>query len=200
MALTTLPIEVEHAALDPRTGDLSGPLSDAFTTPFLVVIGTRGPEGSDAAAQAGEFIKSWQQRYFATPRSKTDVEINDIDVHDYNLVLFGTANSNRLLERIQGKLPIRYSEAGLSIGDRSWQGHGFSVQAVFPNPLQPERYVVLAGDPHCSKCRADALQFTLHSWYDAVVWQRQDDGNAQLADAGYFDRDWQKFISAPTCH
>ena len=196
---TAISIKVRDGNSKSNDSAVSGTLSDAFAEPFLAVIGTRDPGAREAMRQASVFVKTWQARFFTTPRIKLDTEITDLDVQDYNLVLFGTAQSNRILERVLPGLPLHYSDVGLSVADRSWQGSGYSIQAVFRNPLQPERYVVLAGDPECTDCRADALQFTLHGWYDMVIWQKHDNGAAQMASIGYFDRTSREFVPATSC-
>jgi hypothetical protein len=199
-AAKSLQIKVEELSQSPKDTAVPGPISDAFAAPFLAVIGTKGQEAVQAEAQAREFLNSWHKRFFTTPRSKVDTDLNDDDLRDYNLVLFGTTESNEIIARIAQRLPVHYSSAGLSVGSRSWQGRGYSIQAVFPNPLHPTHYVVLAGDPECGKCFSDAVQFTLHAWYDAVIWQRRDDGYVQMADVGFFDRSWREFIPVQACH
>lgn len=198
---TVIPIKVQDASsIEAKHTSLAGPVSDAFTAPFLVVIGTEGAEAEAAARQAAVFLKTWESRFFTTPRSKFDTEITDLDIRDYNLILFGTERSNRISQKVSGLLPMHESGSKMFIGERSWTGSGFSVQAILPNPLNHNRYVVLAGDPACSTCKADAVQFTLHAWYDVVVWQTQANGYAKMADVGYFDRSWKEFIPAAACY
>ncbi len=195
-----LRITNDAASSSSQNAELPGPISDAFTEPFLVVIGTQGSEAVANETQVHQFLKTWLERFFTDARSKPDTEVSDADIRNYNLILFGTTQSNRILQRIAGSLPLHYSKDGVSLGGRNWQGRGYSIQAVFPNPLEPSRYVVLAGDPGCTKCPADARQFALHGWYDAVVWQMNDNGSVRMVDVGRFDGAWQNFVPAQACH
>jgi len=75
-------------------------------------------------------------------------------------------------------------------------GTNLSAQYIYPNPLNPERYVLVAGNPRCKKCLADATQFTLKGWYDYVIWKWSgDEANPALQDVGRFDQDWSKPVS-----
>jgi dienelactone hydrolase len=194
-----LPISVVSGSPDLKSSNLPGPMSEAFTGPFLLVIGTQGQEAGAAAAQAMAFQESWHSRFFTTARSKLDTEVSDDDIRNYSLILFGTAQSNKILTRIGQSLPVQYEADGVTLGSQKFPGQGYSVQAVFPNPLEPSRYVVLAGDPACTKCPANALQFTLHAWYDAAVWQRNEGGLIRLVSVGRFDGSWKKFVPEQPC-
>jgi predicted esterase len=196
---STVKIEVASAAPDLKSAGLPGPMSEAFSSPFLMVVGTEGPGAAAAAAQAQTFQQSWEQRFFTTPRKKLDIELTDADIHSYNLVLFGTVQSNSLLKRIADRLPVRYTATGVSVGGQAWDGDGYSIQAVFPNPLDITHYVVLAGDPACAKCPANALQFTLHAWYDVAIWHQDQAGTVRLVSVGNFDRNWEKVVPARPC-
>jgi len=180
---------------------LAGPLSDAFAGPFLVVVGTAGKPGEAAAAanQANRFRQSWKTRFFTECPWKADRDIGDEDLRLKNLILFGTPSSNLVLARIAEKSPVRLLRDGVEVGGRRYLGERFSVQAVFPNPLSGTHYVVLAGDPECKACPADAVQFTLKAWYDAVVWSWDSKGGLDLAAAGQFDSSWTVFQPAARC-
>ena len=194
-----LAVVVEKGEPDLKSSILPGPMSEAFSGPFLLVAGTQGEGAAAAAAQEKAFEESWQARYFTNPRKKLDSEVTDADIHDFNLVLFGTSESNKVLNRIAVKLPVRYDATGVSVGGRTWSGTGYSVQAAFPNPLDNKRYVVLVGDPACKHCPANALQFTLHAWYDAAIWKQNEAGQVRLVSVGSFDGSWAKYVEAQSC-
>lgn len=196
---STVKVVVTKMAPDLKSAGLSGPMSEAFSGPFLMVIGTEGLGAAAAAAQAKTFQESWEKRFFTTPRQKLDSELTEADIHNYNLILFGTEQSNNLLKKIAEKLPVRYTGTGISAGGQTWDGDGYSVQAAFPNPLDAAHYVVLAGDPACTKCPANALQFTLHAWYDFAIWRQDQGGAVRLVSVGNFDRNWEKFVPTRPC-
>ena len=61
----------------------------------------------------------------------------------YNLVLWGDPSSNAVLARIADKLPVKWEKDGVRLGRDVYDaGHHVPV-LIYPNPLNPKRYVVL---------------------------------------------------------
>ena len=83
----------------------------------------------------------------AVPRRgavKADDAVTDADIADHNLVLWGDPSSNKVLAKIADKLPIRWD------GDKVTSWARIPIPAadhvpvlIYPNPLNPKRYVVL---------------------------------------------------------
>jgi hypothetical protein len=71
------------------------------------------------------------------------VDVSEADVAESNLVLFGDASSNKLIARIAEKLPVRWSAKEIVVAERAFPADGHVVAMVYPNPLNPRRYVVL---------------------------------------------------------
>jgi hypothetical protein len=65
------------------------------------------------------------------------------DIVAYNLVLWGDPSSNQLLGKIAAKLPIRWDEKGVHVGDKTYDPAHHIPVLIHPNPLNPKRYVVL---------------------------------------------------------
>jgi hypothetical protein len=74
---------------------------------------------------------------------KSDTEITDQDIAGSNLVLWGDPQSNRVLAKIWEKLPIRWTADSVQAGGQSFDGTNHALIAIYPNPLNPEKYVVL---------------------------------------------------------
>jgi hypothetical protein len=74
---------------------------------------------------------------------KDDSQVTDADIAANNLVLFGDPQSNRLLARIADKLPIRWTAEWVQVGDKKFPAATHAPVLIFPNPLNPQRYVVL---------------------------------------------------------
>ncbi len=69
--------------------------------------------------------------------------INDADIAAHNLILWGDPGSNAILAKIADKLPVKWDKAGVKLGAESFDaGHHVPV-LIYPNPLNPKRYVVL---------------------------------------------------------
>ena len=175
-----------------KTQQVGGPLSDVFTGPFLVVVGTSGgADRTKANADFANFFKyTWKQRYFVDCPVKKDSEVSDDDIRSEHLLLIGDAESNTLIERMSAKLPFRMRDGKMQAAGRSYEGDGVVAQYVYPNPLNPRRYIAVLGVPPCLKCPADATQLTLKGWYDFAVWKWDGTGKATLLDIGRFDQDW----------
>jgi hypothetical protein len=69
--------------------------------------------------------------------------VTDADIAAHNLVLWGDPGSNQVLARIIDKLPVRWDAKEVRVGRHSFPaGHHVPV-LIYPNPLNPRRYVVL---------------------------------------------------------
>ncbi len=126
---------------------LSGPLSDIYYEPFLIVTGTQGEEDQDikVARREGEAIRDRGLRgvrFYDVP-IKTDREITTDDINKYHLLLVGTRKSNLLLGRIHNQLPVRMEGNAVMVGDRRFAGDDVGFRLIYPNPLNPRRYVVV---------------------------------------------------------
>ncbi len=57
--------------------------------------------------------------------------------------MWGDPASNAVLAKIADKLPIRWDKDGVRLGDKTYEaGHHVPV-LIYPNPLNPKRYIVL---------------------------------------------------------
>ena len=74
---------------------------------------------------------------------KDDAKINDNDIASSNLVLFGDPKSNAILSKIAAKLPIQWNDKEIKVGDKTFDASHHGVILIYPNPLNPEKYVVL---------------------------------------------------------
>ncbi len=89
------------------------------------------PSTTGGASSAGE------------ARVKDDKDITDADIASHNLILWGDPSSNAILAKIAGKLPVKWDKDGVRLGnDKFDAGHHVPV-LIYPNPLNPKRYVVL---------------------------------------------------------
>jgi poly(3-hydroxybutyrate) depolymerase len=126
---------------------LSGPLSDMFYEPFLVVYGTQGDDKQeiDAARKEAEAIriKGLRGVRFYTVPVKSDREMTAEDIEKFHLLLVGTSKSNLVLSRIQNQLPVRVEGGTLVAGDHRFAGEDVGYRLIYPNPLNPQKYVVV---------------------------------------------------------
>ncbi|MEQ8786159.1 MAG: prolyl oligopeptidase family serine peptidase [Pirellulaceae bacterium] len=136
--------EVEGLA---KRHNLQGPIDDALMDSFIFVRPT-GKSPNEAVAKWAESeldhaIEHWRRHFRGDARVKDDVAVTDADIASANLILWGDAESNAVLKRIADKLPIRWDAKRIVADDRTWPADHHALIAVYPNPLNPERYVVL---------------------------------------------------------
>ena len=127
--------------------NLQGPIDDAFTDSFVMVR----PTGQPLNAAAGQWAKAelagaafhWRRYFRGEPRVKDDSAITDDDIKNSNLILWGDPSSNRLLARIADQLPIKWSAKEIKVGDKTYDATKNVPVFIYPNPLNPSRYVVI---------------------------------------------------------
>ena len=74
---------------------------------------------------------------------KDDTAITDEDLANHNLVLWGDPASNAILAKIAAKLPIQWTKDEIVVGEQKFPAASHALIAIYPNPLNPEKYVVL---------------------------------------------------------
>jgi len=134
------------AGLRKRHG-LQGPIDDAFMDSFMMVL----PTGTPLNTAAGNWVKSestraiehWRRHYRGDARQKSDKDVSEADIRDHNLVLWGDPSSNQLLAKLASSLPIRWEKDRIVVGEQAFATDTHVPILVFPNPLNPTRYVVL---------------------------------------------------------
>ncbi|HVY70356.1 MAG TPA: prolyl oligopeptidase family serine peptidase [Verrucomicrobiae bacterium] len=189
---------VEDGSLQKRHG-LQGPIDDAFFDSFLMVSPTGTPMnakvGAWTKAEMDHAVDHWRRQFRGEARVKADKEITDADVAANNLVLWGDPMSNQILARIADKLPVRWNAQGLQAGSKSYGADHFVPVMIFPNPLNPKRYVVLNSgftfreyDYLNNARQTPKLPDYAIVDIDSPVTPRWPGG---IADAGFFDEQWR---------
>jgi Prolyl oligopeptidase family len=142
----TLVDSTEGGPLRKRHG-LQGPIDDGFMDSFVFVRPTGdvlSPKvGSWVSAEMSRAIDHWRRQFRGDARVKDDGEISDADIASSNLVLWGDPSSNKVLARIGNKLPIRWDKQSVSAGSDRYDADHHAPILIYPNPLNPDRYVVV---------------------------------------------------------
>jgi hypothetical protein len=137
---------VDAHALRKRPG-LQGPIDDAFMDAFMFVGPAPGHEAASPADRwvAEEFARAkreWRRHFRGDVVERLPENVSADDIATKHLVLFGTPESNPLVAKVLPGLPVKQGGEAWSIGTaRSAVGSSLPV-LVYPNPLNPERYVV----------------------------------------------------------
>jgi len=179
---------------------LQGPIDDAFADAFLCVRPTGTAQHPLPAAYARtEFdrcTREFDKWMRGTVRVKDDRAVTPADIEQYHLILFGDPTSNRLLARVADRLPIRWTKEAIQLGKQRFTAADHALVLVYPNPLNPRRYVVL-NSGHTFQERdfrgTNALLFARLGDY-AVMHLASGDGHAieaTPATAGLFGERWE---------
>ena len=103
--------------------------------------------GRWASSESDRAIRTWRSLFRGEARVKKDIEITDADIAASNLILWGDPSSNAILARILAKLPLEWTPTRLAIGKETCNAQGCMPVMIYPNPLNPDRYIVLNSGP-----------------------------------------------------
>jgi len=126
---------------------LCGPIDDAFLDSFVMVKPTGKPinekVGEWAAKEMEHALVHWRQQYRGdAPLTSDDTVSSDLIAHS-NLILWGDPSSNKVLAKIADKLPIKWTAKEITVGAQTYPADTHVGILIYPNPLNPEKYVVL---------------------------------------------------------
>ena len=99
--------------------------------------------GAWVAAEQAHAIEQWRRQFRGEARVTTDETLTDADIAASNLILWGDPQSNKLLARIADRLPVRWNAQTVQLGTETHAADQHVAVLIFPNPLNPRRYVVL---------------------------------------------------------
>lgn len=130
---------------------LQGPIDDVFLSPFLVVVPRE--KSSNAAVQKwlefeiSHFDDRWQALFRGKPRWKYDDQVTPADIAKYHIIAWGTPQTNRLIGATIAKTPLKWSDKEVAIGDNVFSAKNHVPLMIYPNPLNPQKYLVLNSGP-----------------------------------------------------
>jgi poly(3-hydroxybutyrate) depolymerase len=187
-----------QAGLHKRHG-LQGPIDDAFLDSFLFVSPTGSPVapavGKWTASEEARAIKEWRREFRGEAQVRRDVDVSDAEIAASNLILWGDPSSNRILARIAGRLPIEWSAAGIAVGKDRYSADTHAPILIYPNPLNPNRYVVLNSGFTFREADylSNARQTPKLPDYAVVDLTTPPDGRfpGKIVQAGFFNEEWQ---------
>ncbi|MDA0282408.1 MAG: prolyl oligopeptidase family serine peptidase [Planctomycetota bacterium] len=179
--------------------DLQGPIDDAFMESFVCVRGTGKPwsqetkDWSDWTLQrfAGEFDKWLRGRVHVVD----DTAVTDDLIESSNLILFGDPGSNAVLAKVIDRLPVRWTGDAFEVNGLSFDPDTHGLSMIYPNPLNPRRYVVVnSGHTMHRKDFENSNSWLFPRLGDVAVqkFERQDSGYVETTVwAELFDSNWR---------
>ncbi|MBM4036457.1 MAG: hypothetical protein FJ291_32375, partial [Planctomycetes bacterium] len=191
---------------------LEGPVADAFLGSFMLVRGTTSPDPREREVirrEAEAKARDWERLFNCRPRLKDDTAVTDADIAQHHLVLYGGPAANALAAKVAGKLPIAIERDCIRVGPqavggaslpRVFRGDDVGVKLCYPNPLNPERYVVLFAG--LSPAALDQINnrfgnwfgwgpYDNYDWFDYGVFDARTISPETFLCVGFFDMAWK---------
>lgn len=182
-----------------KTSSLQGPIDDAFTDTFLVVtpsVKSRNPKFQAwMEFELAHFRDRWRALMRGDFREKKDVDVSELELNSHNLILWGDADSNKLIERFAPVLPVQSSGGKVHIGQQQYDATTHVPVLIYPNPLFTSRYIVLNSGLTFREAhdRTNSLQNPkLPDWAIIDITQNPDaSAPGKVVNAGFFDEEWK---------
>ena len=190
-----------------KNHNIEGPIGHAFESPFKLVY------GSGYQHEADVFARDWNNPLGMSGNiSPLSVSAADAQlIAANNIVLFGTTNSNSLLSQITYdkslpfNVPVEVTDAQIKLGSHVYDTETHGIFMIYPNPLNPEKYVVISEGTLFDSNLGWSLETLPWAWPDYVIFDKallydpltmsDVQGSPYLpsffVEAGYFDNNWQ---------
>ena len=178
--------------------DLYGPIKQAYFSPFALVYGTKGDSATTELLyrQASYEAMRWWQRGNGYVSVLPDSELTEAVVNAKNLILFGGADENQIVSKIDSRLPIRPGKESFQVGKREVRGVGLAAEFIYPNPLNPEKFVFVHEGNDSTGLAISNFFGTIYSGAglpDFIIFDRKvkQRGWGGVLCAGFFNTAWE---------
>jgi hypothetical protein len=130
---------------------LQGPIDDGFKSRFAVILPDGSPDGTAtdrwARLEAEHFLVRWRSLMRGDALVRKASEVTEQDIQDCHLVVWGTPNTNSLMRKLLASKSlsdvVSWSEKEVKIGGQEGPVGNSVPVLCYPNPLNPNRYVIL---------------------------------------------------------
>lgn len=135
------------------------------------------PDGRAMPERSG--AESW------TTKHESDLTEDDLEM---NLEIVGSLDALDLEYMNWADTPVEITSEKITVGDYEFPADKVGLAACFPNPRDPERYVVL-------RLRGSGLKSGRYdNWADYTVYRDGPDGQAEVLMTGLFERDGARWF------
>lgn len=176
---------------------LQGPIDDAFLERFLVVTPTKPFRDSVQDRWTQFELQHLRDRWSALFRGqlpeKAADEVSSDDIRHCNLILFGNVDNNPLVKQFYTSVS---DEFRTQLAQQIEEGGVHCVpQLIYPNPSNPQKYVVLNSGPTFREAhdKTNSLQNPKLPDWAIIDLRTPPDGerSGKVVNAGFFDENWQ---------
>lgn len=153
-----------------RTG-YTGPVSEIFATPFIIVEGTQGSPQELRHMQAfASHLRESYARYFhgAVCAIKKDNQVSLSDIENYSLILIGNPKCNLTWQYLRAKLPFDHSGGQLYHENRPL-GKCPAYHAMVRHPQKKDGYILLIGAEDVAELASARRASPFRAWYDCCL-------------------------------
>jgi len=178
---------------------LQGPIDDAFMDSFIMVMPTgkafHEPIENWTQLESEHALQHWRSQFRGDARTVKDVDLTPEQIAAHHLILWGDPKSNSVLKSMISMLPIQWREAQLGLGEKKFDSKHHVPILIYPNPLNPEKYVVLNSGftfreyDYLNNARqvAKLPDFAVVDIHEPVTSQLP----GKIVEAGFFNEEWQ---------
>lgn len=178
---------------------LQGPIDDAFMSRFMVVP----PDGAPTDPKLARWVKfeldHFRSRWSLLMRGelpeKAADEVDSDDLADANLILWGDPESNPLIAEMVEDLPVQWKGGSFTFRGKTYSASENVPVLIFPNPLNPERYVVINSGLTFREGhdKTNSQQNPKLPDWAIIGLDRDPDAFSpgRLVEAGFFDENWK---------
>lgn len=172
-----------------KTTGLCGPFREIFSGSFRIVHGKDDKKGRQIAlAFAAQWQKFSQGRAVVIPDAAVDKKMLD----SCNLVLAGCNETNEIIKRVSGNIPLVLEKNSISIAGKTFKRENTGLIAIYPNPLAPGRYLgFIWGEIWGSHKPANHVWDEVPDFLVFTKTSSKGIQNVKVLLAGYFDSRWR---------
>jgi pimeloyl-ACP methyl ester carboxylesterase len=188
---------VKHPPLA-KTPESYGPMKQAYFSSFVLLYGTTGDSLTTETTlhQARLEATRWWRRGNGFVEVFPDTEVTKEVMQTHNLILFGGPEENSVTAALNKNLPIRIEDQRMFFGKKRIRGDNLAAEFVYPNPSNPERFVLVHEGVGLSGLKLSNFFTPLYSGAglpDFIIFDNQVryEGWGGVICAGFFDSGWQ---------
>jgi hypothetical protein len=187
--------ETGSDGLKKRPG-LQGPIDDVFMDRFIIVE----PSGSFPSSVAGKWMASellrlkreWRAQFRGVPITVKADQLTLEQIEHCHLIVWGDPSNNEAIRKMVRQLPVRWNNDRLEFGSESWDAKVVVPSLIYPNPLNPDRYVVINSGFTFRGFGSNATQVPMLPDFAFVDVREPATSLApgKVLKAGFFDEEW----------
>jgi DNA-binding transcriptional ArsR family regulator len=167
-------------------------IGDSYSHGKYDAASTEGPYIFDFAVFLGHVLQTPE-----FPHYKLDTEVDESDLDD-NLILFGNAKTNAVIDMVNSKLPIYFNvEKGCSIvskiSKKTYEDARTGMILKTVNPLNTKKSILIIGGVRTRGTQSAIIAFTRH--FDDIFMKSNRNGDITCIVEG-FDKDSDKIIDS----